>query len=280
MFPDLNSANIGIKLVQRFAHGLGVGHTLSGFRKPVADSSRGAAVEEMVGDIAMVVLAASEGRKERIKMEKEYLILTLSPGSTSTKMAVFHGTRQLYKANVTHEPAVLKGFGEIIDHLDCDEFWDLARVTGMPGCWRQSKLHVLNQKETARRMAADLGIRYEDGNFIVAHVGGDFEMEALAAGAVRVLAGQEETREYTGQPVGSGFPYAPEFGERRILLLMRRHTGTLIVENVLDIKVGLSSNCPASDGAARSVTVIPSGLFDSEGSAAIRSGPRGTALLP
>ena len=58
VFPDLNSANIGIKLVQRFAHGLGIGHTLSGFKKPVADSSRGATVEEMVGDIAMVILAA------------------------------------------------------------------------------------------------------------------------------------------------------------------------------------------------------------------------------
>lgn len=60
VFPDLNSANIGIKIVQRFAHGLGIGHTLSGFKKPVADSSRGATVEEMVGDIAMVILAASE----------------------------------------------------------------------------------------------------------------------------------------------------------------------------------------------------------------------------
>lgn len=59
IFPDLNAANIGIKLVQRFAHGNGYGHTLSGLRKPVADSSRGATVEEMVGDIAMVVLAAS-----------------------------------------------------------------------------------------------------------------------------------------------------------------------------------------------------------------------------
>ena len=59
VFPDLNSANIGIKLVQRFAHGLGIGHTLSGFMKPVADSSRGASVEEMVGDIAMVILAAN-----------------------------------------------------------------------------------------------------------------------------------------------------------------------------------------------------------------------------
>jgi phosphate acetyltransferase len=60
VFPDLNAANIGVKLIQRFAHGIAVGHTLSGFKKPVADSSRGATVEEMVGDIAMVVLAAAE----------------------------------------------------------------------------------------------------------------------------------------------------------------------------------------------------------------------------
>lgn len=370
---------------------------------------------------------------------KEYKILTLSPGSTSTKMAVFSGEEMLYKANVTHDPEVLKGFKEIIDqfeyrlttileelgktdikleeidafaaysgalvntvggiypvndmvlehsregktakhpamlgallihdlagrngvpayvinHPDSDEFWDLARVTGMPGCYRQSKIHVLNQKEVAHRMAGKLGIRYEDGNFIVAHVGGglsvaahhkglmvdgndvingsgpmapnrsgdvpagdiirmcfsgkyterqmrekvgktggllghlgtddariieqriadgdqyaklifdgmayqlakaigsyaavlegkvdgivltggvsnsahfveevkrrvgwiapvqayggDFEMEALASGAIRALTGEEATREYTGEPVWSGFPYAPKF---------------------------------------------------------------------
>ena len=58
VFPDLNAANIAVKLVQRFAHGSGYGHTLSGFRCPVADSSRGATVTEIVGDIAMLVLAA------------------------------------------------------------------------------------------------------------------------------------------------------------------------------------------------------------------------------
>jgi phosphate acetyltransferase len=60
IFPDLNAANIGIKLVQLFAGGSGYGHTISGLKKPVADSSRGATVDEMVGDIAMVVIAASE----------------------------------------------------------------------------------------------------------------------------------------------------------------------------------------------------------------------------
>ena len=57
VFPDLNAANIAVKLVQRFAHGSAYGHTLSGFKCPVADSSRGATVNEIVGDIAMLVLA-------------------------------------------------------------------------------------------------------------------------------------------------------------------------------------------------------------------------------
>lgn len=57
VFPDLNSANIAVKLVQRFAKGAAYGHTLNGFTKPVADSSRGATVDEIVGDIAMLVLS-------------------------------------------------------------------------------------------------------------------------------------------------------------------------------------------------------------------------------
>lgn len=58
IFPDLNSANLAVKIVQRFAHGAAYGHTLSGFKRPVADSSRGATVDEIVGDIAMLVLSA------------------------------------------------------------------------------------------------------------------------------------------------------------------------------------------------------------------------------
>ncbi|QWT17182.1 phosphate acetyltransferase [Collinsella sp. zg1085] len=58
VFPDLNAANIAVKMIQRFAGGSAYGHTLSGFKRPVADSSRGATVDEIVGDIAMLVLAA------------------------------------------------------------------------------------------------------------------------------------------------------------------------------------------------------------------------------
>ncbi len=60
IFPELTSANIGVKMIQLFAKGKGYGHTLSGFYKPVADSSRGSSVEEIVGDIAMVAIAAGQ----------------------------------------------------------------------------------------------------------------------------------------------------------------------------------------------------------------------------
>ena len=333
-------------------------------------------------------------------------IFTLSPGSTSTKLAVFDGTEQVFKANVQHDPAVLKTFarvseqkpyrvdtilgllkennidiasmdafaaysgglvstpggifpvndkiledcssGRLMEHPailgaqiigdfadktgkpaflvnppDVDEFDDVARVCGIKGIYRESHVHVLNQKEVAMRAAAELdgndvlngdgpmapnrsgyvpllpvikmcfsgkyteddmkkkvsktgGLisllgtdnmleikkRIEEGDkwaklvyenfayqlakYIGSYAcvmegkvdaivmtggvsndkdfienirkyagwiaplivyGGDFEMEALASGAIRALDGVEETKEYTGVPVWNGFPF-------------------------------------------------------------------------
>ncbi|MFH1153678.1 MAG: phosphate acyltransferase [Pseudomonadota bacterium] len=53
IFPDLNSGNIGVKLVQQFAGGTAYGPLLQGFARPVSDLSRGAPVEEIVGAITM-----------------------------------------------------------------------------------------------------------------------------------------------------------------------------------------------------------------------------------
>lgn len=61
IFPDLNSGNIGVKLVQRFAGGVAFGPLLQGFAKPVSDLSRGAPVEEIVGAITMAVVRVQKG---------------------------------------------------------------------------------------------------------------------------------------------------------------------------------------------------------------------------
>jgi phosphate acetyltransferase len=63
VFPDLNSGNIAIKLVQRLAGGEAYGQVLLGLEKPAADLSRGASVHEIVGVAAIVGLQAVEYRR-------------------------------------------------------------------------------------------------------------------------------------------------------------------------------------------------------------------------
>lgn len=46
-----------------------------------------------------------------------YRILTLSPGSTSTKVAMFEGDKTVMKANVRHDPAELARFDQAADQL-------------------------------------------------------------------------------------------------------------------------------------------------------------------
>lgn len=192
-------------------------------------------------------------------------VFTLSPGSTSTKLAVFEDGAPVFKANVTHDAQVLAGFAQISEQLpyryqtiideltsagvslegidafaaysgglesmeggiygindvlllhsregrtvkhpailgaqlidllsrkyggkaflvnppDVDEFEAYARLTGIKGVYRESRIHVLNQKEVAMRYAAELGKRYEDCNFVVAHVGGGLSVAAHCHG--------------------------------------------------------------------------------------------------
>jgi len=58
IFPDLNSGNISLKLVQRLAGAEAYGQVLLGLAKPAADLSRGATVPEILGTAALVGLQA------------------------------------------------------------------------------------------------------------------------------------------------------------------------------------------------------------------------------
>lgn len=196
-----------------------------------------------------------------------YRIFTLSPGSTSTKFGVFEEDKQVFKANITHDPEKLKSFKEISDQLpyrvetiltelekagikiedmdafaaysgglvptvsgifpvnekllehsrvgltvkhpailgaqiihefgsragkpayvvdppDSDEFTDVAHITGIKGLYRESRVHVLNQKEVAIRYAKELGKAYKDCCFVVAHVGGGLSVTAQKYGKI------------------------------------------------------------------------------------------------
>ena len=61
IFPDLQSGNIGYKLVQRFAGAEAYGPFLQGFTKPVSDLSRGCSVDDVV-NTSVVTLVQSLGK--------------------------------------------------------------------------------------------------------------------------------------------------------------------------------------------------------------------------
>ena len=58
IFPEIQSGNIGYKLVQRLAHASAIGPLCQGFAKPINDLSRGCSREDVVNVVAMTALQA------------------------------------------------------------------------------------------------------------------------------------------------------------------------------------------------------------------------------
>jgi len=72
----------------------------------------------------------------------------------------------------------------IYDAVSASDFPPIAQVTGIPGILRQSFSHVLNSRAVARHYADERGKRYEDMNFIVAHLGGGITINVHQKGKI------------------------------------------------------------------------------------------------
>jgi len=85
-------------------------------------------------------------------------------------------------ANEIAEPCGMPAF--IMDPPVVDEMDEIAKITGLPEVKRKSIFHVLNQKAVARSVASSLGLKYEEINVIVAHMGGGISIGAHKKGRV------------------------------------------------------------------------------------------------
>lgn len=74
------------------------------------------------------------------------------------------------------------GQAYVVNPPDVDEFTDVARMTGLKGIYRESRIHALNQKEIGIRYAAQVGKRYEELNLIICHIGGGISVTAHRLG--------------------------------------------------------------------------------------------------
>ncbi len=66
----------------------------------------------------------------------------------------------------------------VVDPVSVDEFQGISRITGLADIEKASWLHALNHKAVCRKAAEEMGGKYEDYNFIVAHLGSGISIVA------------------------------------------------------------------------------------------------------
>ncbi len=72
----------------------------------------------------------------------------------------------------------------ITNPVSVGEYEEWAKITGLPEITRTPTFHVLNQKEVAYRAARQIGKRYDECRFVVAHLGGGMSVGAHEYGRI------------------------------------------------------------------------------------------------
>jgi len=90
-----------------------------------------------------------------------------------------------------------------VDPITVDEFEPLARLSGLPEAPRNSRLHALSIRSTARRVAEKLGRALSDINVIVAHLGSGISICPVKAGLMVDANGADDEGPFSPERAGT-----------------------------------------------------------------------------
>ncbi|HWR29341.1 MAG TPA: butyrate kinase [Negativicutes bacterium] len=81
----------------------------------------------------------------------------------------------------------------IVDPVSVDELEPVARISGSPWFERVSMTHALNMKAVARKVATEIGKKYDAANLVVAHLGTGVSLSVHSGGRmIDMVDGKDE----------------------------------------------------------------------------------------
>lgn len=96
----------------------------------------------------------------------------------------------------------------IVDPVSVDELEEVARFTGLPFIKKRSLFHALNIRAVARKTAEKIGKKFEEANFVIAHLGGGISVVAIRRGKAIDVNNANEMGPFSPERTG-GLPPLP-----------------------------------------------------------------------
>lgn len=130
----------------------------------------------------------------------------------------------------------------IYDSVRTDELNEIARISGMPDIPRMSTSHVLNTRAMAMKVAEKYGKRYDEMNFVVAHLGGGISLNVHEKGQIVDIISDDEG---AFSPEGAGrvpcrllieLCYSGKVDKRTMLKKLRGNGGIKAYLNIIDAR--------------------------------------------
>jgi butyrate kinase len=130
----------------------------------------------------------------------------------------------------------------IYDSVAVDEMNEISKISGLPEIERQSLLHALNMRASAIKVSEEIGKKYNECNFVVAHLGGGITISVHEKGLMVDLLSDDEgpfSPERTG-----GMParevvrlcFSGKYSEKEIMKKIAGNGGLKAYLNTIDAR--------------------------------------------